>query len=50
MSLDGFVADKADRAGPLLDWYANGLAETPTAFPDRWTFRTSQASAGYLSE
>jgi dihydrofolate reductase len=50
MSLDGFVADRADQVGPLFDWYANGPAETPTAFPDRWTFRTSRASAGYLRE
>ena len=48
MSLDGFVADPADQVGPLFDWYGNGPVETPTAFPDKWQFRTSQASAGYL--
>lgn len=50
MSLDGFVADKDDQVGPLFDWYSNGPVETPTAFPDRWTWRTSQASAAYLRE
>jgi dihydrofolate reductase len=50
MSLDGFVASKDDQVGPLFDWYGNGPVETPTAFPDRWTFRTSQASAAYLRE
>lgn len=50
MSLDGFVARKDDQVGPLFEWYGNGEVETPTAFPDRWTFRTSRASADYLSE
>jgi dihydrofolate reductase len=50
MSLDGFVARKDDQVGPLFDWYGNGPVETPTAFPDRWIFRTSQASADYLRE
>jgi dihydrofolate reductase len=50
MSLDGFVADHDDQVGPLFDWYGNGPVETPSAFPDRWTFRTSQASAEYLRE
>jgi dihydrofolate reductase len=50
MSLDGFVADPADQVGPLFDWYANGEVEVPTAVPERWTFRTSEASAGYLHE
>jgi dihydrofolate reductase len=50
MSLDGFVARKDDQVGPLFGWYGNGPVETPTAFPDRWTFRTSAASAGYLQE
>jgi dihydrofolate reductase len=50
MSLDGFVADRHDQVGPLFDWYGNGPVETPSAFPDRWMFRTSQASADYLRE
>jgi dihydrofolate reductase len=50
MSLDGFVADPADQVGPLFDWYANGEVEVPTAVPERWTFRTSEASAAYLRE
>jgi dihydrofolate reductase len=50
MSLDGFIADRKDQVGPLFDWYGNGPVETPSAFPDRWVFRTSQASAAYLRE
>jgi len=50
MSLDGFVATKDDQVGPLFDWYGNGPAETPSAFPATWTFRTSPASAQYLQE
>lgn len=50
MSLDGFVADLSDGVGPLFDWYGNGEVETPTADPERWTFRTSEASARYLRE
>jgi dihydrofolate reductase len=50
MSLDGFVADPSDQVGPLFDWYQNGDVEVPTAVPDRWTFRTSEASARYLRE
>jgi dihydrofolate reductase len=48
MSLDGFVADPSDQVGPLFDWYRNGEVEVPTAFPNRWTFRASPASARYL--
>jgi dihydrofolate reductase len=48
MSLDGFVADPSDEVGPLFDWYGNGEVETLTADPERWTFRTSEASAHYL--
>jgi dihydrofolate reductase len=50
MSLDGFIADKNDQVGPLFDWYGNGPVETPSAFPARWRFRTSEASARYLRE
>jgi hypothetical protein len=49
MSLDGFVADLSDEVGPLFDCYGNGPVETPTADPERWTFRTSEASARYLA-
>ena len=31
--------------GPLFDWCGNGEAEVPSAVPERWTFRTSEASA-----
>ncbi|MGH2637004.1 MAG: dihydrofolate reductase family protein [Actinomycetota bacterium] len=50
MSLDGFVADPSDEVGPLFDWYGNGEVETPSADPERWTFRTSEASARYLRD
>jgi dihydrofolate reductase len=43
MSLDGFIADTNDQAGPLHDWYYNGDAEITGT-----DFRTSPASAGYL--
>jgi dihydrofolate reductase len=43
MSLDGFIADTNDQAGPLHDWYYNGDAEVTGH-----DFRTSPASAGYL--
>jgi dihydrofolate reductase len=44
MSLDGFIADTNDQAGPLHDWYYNGDAEVTGT-----DFHTSPASAGYLS-
>jgi dihydrofolate reductase len=44
MSLDGFIADTDDQAGPLHDWYYHGDVEV-TGHPD---FRTSPASAEYL--
>jgi dihydrofolate reductase len=50
MSLDGFIADRDDRVGPLFDWYGNGPVETATAFPDRFRFQTSAASAEYLQQ
>jgi hypothetical protein len=31
MSLDGFIADRADGVGPLFDWYENG--EIDVAWP-----------------
>jgi len=50
MSSDGFVADPSDEVGPLFDWYGNGEVEAPTAMPERFTFRTSEASVRYLRE
>jgi dihydrofolate reductase len=47
MSLDGFIADRHDKVGPLFDWYFGGPVATPTADP-RWTFHTSAASAAAL--
>jgi hypothetical protein len=44
MSLDGFIADTNDHAGPLHDWYYNGDVEVTGGLD----FRTSPASAGYL--
>jgi dihydrofolate reductase len=48
MSLDGFIADANDQAGPLFDWYNNGDVEVTGADPASGVFRTSQASADYL--
>ena len=47
MSLDGFIADTSDAAGPLFDWYGNGDVEVTGADPDR-IFHTSAATADYL--
>jgi hypothetical protein len=47
VSLDGFVADGADAAGPLFDWYNNGDVEVVSPDPDR-VFHTSAATAEYL--
>ncbi|WP_405013986.1 dihydrofolate reductase family protein [Kitasatospora sp. NBC_01539] len=47
MSLDGFVADTADRVGPLFDWYGNGDTAFTGADPER-VFHVSAASAAYL--
>jgi dihydrofolate reductase len=44
MSLDGFIADTNDQAGPLHDWYFNGDTQVTTGHD----FRTSPASAEYL--
>jgi dihydrofolate reductase len=46
MSLDGFIADTNDQAGPLFDWYDNGDVEVTGAGPG--VFHTSAASAEYL--
>ena len=50
VSLDGFVANHSDEVGPLFDWYGNGDVEVPSAYPKRWTFRTSEASSRYLRD
>ncbi|HVG96902.1 MAG TPA: dihydrofolate reductase family protein [Chloroflexota bacterium] len=47
MSLDGFIADPADRVGPLFDWYANGDTAFAGGDPNR-VFHVSAASAAYL--
>jgi dihydrofolate reductase len=47
MSIDGFIADPADRVGPLFDWYDNGPVEF--TFPgDGRRAHVSEASAGHL--
>jgi dihydrofolate reductase len=50
MSLDGYIANADDTVGQLFDWYGNGPVDTPTAFPGRFSFRTSAASAAYLQD
>jgi hypothetical protein len=35
MSLDGFIADTNDQAGPLHDWYYNGDVEVTPGRVDR---------------
>jgi hypothetical protein len=47
MSLDGFIADTNDQAGPLFDWYGNGAVEVTGSDPGL-VFHTSAASAAYL--
>jgi len=49
MSLDGFIADPSDGVAEVFAWYGNGDVETP-APDERWTFRTSEASARHLRE
>ena len=50
MSLDGFVADPSDGVQELFGWYDNGDVAVPTADPERWTWHTSEASAGHLRD
>jgi hypothetical protein len=47
VSVDGYIADPDDTAGPLLDWYGNGDTEV-SARTSGWTFHVSQASADYV--
>ena len=47
MSLDGFVADRADGVAEVFDWYTAGDVVVPTASPE-WTFRVSAPSAAHL--
>jgi dihydrofolate reductase len=44
VSVDGFIADTKDQAGPLFDWYFNG--DVPIV--EGGMFKVSQASAGYV--
>ena len=46
VSLEGFIADDRDAAGPLFDWYGNG--DVTWSFPGTDDeFRTTQASADF---
>jgi dihydrofolate reductase len=49
VSLDGFIADEADRVGPLFDWYNNGDVPFNGGDPER-VFHVSAASAAYMRE
>lgn len=49
MSLDGFIADPSGGIEHLFGWYGNGDVTVRTADP-RWTFHTSEASAGHLRD
>jgi hypothetical protein len=49
VSLDGFIADEADRVGPLFDWYNNGDVPFNGGDPER-VFHVSAASAAYMEE
>ena len=49
MSLDGYVADEADRVDELFGWYEDGPVATPSPGSDL-VWRTSEASAGYLRD
>jgi dihydrofolate reductase len=44
VSVDGYIADKADQVGPLFDWYANG----DTELTEGGWFKVSRASAAYV--
>ncbi|GLW09986.1 deaminase [Microtetraspora sp. NBRC 13810] len=51
VSLDGFIAGPGGTGfDRLFAWCAGGDVETPSADPDRLTYRTSAATAGYLRE
>ncbi len=49
MSLDGFIADPSDGVEHLFGWYNNGDVTVPSA-DARWTFHTTEASAGHLRD
>jgi len=49
MSLDGFIADPSDGAEHLFGWCKVGPVAVRTA-DSRWTFHTSEASAGRMRE
>ncbi len=49
MSLDGYIADKNDRADRLFGWFFGGDTEVPTPDP-AVSFRTTESSAGVLRD
>lgn len=51
VSLDGYISGPGQSGfDRLFAWCAAGTVATPTADPDRLTYRTSEATAGYLRE
>ncbi|WP_433614680.1 dihydrofolate reductase family protein [Dactylosporangium sp. CA-139114] len=46
VSVDGYIADSGDAAGPLFDWYGNG--DVTVQANSQWAFRVSGASADYV--
>ncbi|GGV41471.1 deaminase [Actinomadura cremea] len=49
MSLDGFIADRDGKVGPLFDWYGNGPVKVP-ARAGNSVFELSEASARHLAD
>jgi hypothetical protein len=49
VSLDGFIADPADRVGPLFDWYGNGDVAFNGGDPER-VLHVAATSAAYLRD
>jgi dihydrofolate reductase len=53
VSVDGFIADRADGVGPLFDWYFNGTDELPAGplqYRPRGGYRPAGPSAEVLGE
>lgn len=51
VSLDGYIAGPGETGfDKLFSWCTAGTVPTPTADPDRLTYRTSEATARYLRE
>lgn len=48
VSLDGFVADRADGVAEVFDWYFSGDVPVHTGGSDPMTFKLSQPSANHV--